>query len=107
MSKIHRKGLGSNYNGFMLSLDDLDRLQKHYETISLADLFKGYEGFYYSPPDKALSEMARERFPFLEHIISVGNQIVSGTAGKADLNFLIDCMRYALNKLEEEKELFT
>lgn len=82
-----------------ISLSDIDALIKQLG-IGLADLFRGYPGFYYEPPPaKGLSEQARERFPFLDQVVMAANQAAEGD--EDDLHFLKSCMNHASNKLEK------
>lgn len=86
-----------------VTLDDLDAIVKHFN-ISLTDIFANYPGFYYETSLVSLSEEARKRWPVLEQVIKTANSL-AGERNPGELKYILNCLEFAINRIEKESEI--
>lgn len=95
---IKRSGYTKKETGITpITLDDLDKILDSFDPILLEDLLLGYP-IATQPSGYGLSDETRKRFPFLEQIMLVANQVVD-SEDKEDIVFLRQCLMYALKKI--------
>lgn len=106
MLGLERTAYGKRETGDTpLTLPDMELIMNKLEGFVLQDLFLGYPGFDYFKPTIDLDEEARVRFPWLDQVILAANQITDpeDTEKEEDIEFLQQCLRFALVKLERKR----
>ena len=81
-------------------LKDLDALLENMD-ISLVDIFKGYPRMVV-PGESGLSEQAVKKFPFLQKIVELAEEIAAENGDEADYRFMREHLIHGIAQMDKQ-----